>query len=170
MNDAVVVRLPWVAWLVGGGLILLGGFVVGLDGLVAIGGRGVMSVGGLGVALAGAGVLFAAATFSARVSDRGVLRVRSWPPWSLRVVDLAALVEVSGRPGPALANPAQPSVATTVLHVRDASGRTVRVNALLWGRGDRLLAAVRTGVARSGARVDERAAGHLADARVGRGT
>jgi hypothetical protein len=153
-------------------MLSLGAFLWLIDGftgpLPGGTGRGVLSAGAAGAALLGVAFLVSALLAHARVSHQGVLSVRSWPPWQERRVDLAALAEVRGRRGPIKVHNVNANVETTVLTLRDQHGREVRLNAWYWANGDRLLAAVRTGVQRSGATVDERAGQHLADPRVGR--
>lgn len=116
--------------------------------------------GGFGAA--GLGCLVLALQARASIGADGWFRVRSWPPWRIREVDLRTLAQVSSRTGP-VRRPTVLLVArrSTVLRLMDRAGRIVEWNPAYWRGVPQVASALRQAAIQAEATVDPVAAAVL---------
>lgn len=120
-------------------------------------------------ALGGLGGLLLAGQSKAGVDADGRFRVRSWPPWRVRVVDLAALEHIGTSRGPPRRRGLLAATRHSVtLSLRDRNGGAAEWNPAFWRGCESVTALLRAAAWSAGATVDPRAAGVLEDPPYGR--
>lgn len=172
--DTVSARAPLGAFAVAAGLMFLG--LVGslmtlsLVMLTSVVGQmepGLQSLSRMAYALlaafascslAGLGGILLAAQSRAGVAPDGRFRVRSWPPWRVRTIDLAGLERIRARQGaPRRRGLMAATRHSTVLSLQDGSGTTVHWNPAFWRGSEQVTEALRDAAVLSGAMVDYKA-------------
>lgn len=147
-------------------IVLIGSVIRDMEPMMAGGVQagGLLLVGFATFAFAGLGSLVLATHSWVSVGSDGRFRVRSWPPWRVREVDLHDLAHVASRQGPPRRhNMLLAPRSSTVLTLRDRSGAHVDWNPAFWRGSDAVAAALRNAVDASAAAVDPPAAAVLAD-------
>lgn len=173
-QGTVTARAPVIALGAAAGLMFLGlvGSIMSLSMIMATSvvgetGAALQPLSRLGYALLAAfascslvglsGILLAAQS-SAGVGPDNRLRVRSWPPWQERTVDLAELTRIRARRGaPRRRGLVAATRHSTVLSLQDRSGATVDWNPAFWRRSESVTEAVRNAAVLTGAMVDYKA-------------
>lgn len=162
---------PILAYVVAGGAFLLGlagsmlaltlfAFTSAVDGLQlalqgVVGAAVVLLTGFAIFGVTGLAGLIVATRASASVGSDGWFRVRSWPPWRTRTVDLRQLERITSRMGPARQHSLfSMSRETTVLQLHARGQQPVDWNAAFWRGSAPVLAAIRAAAVDSGAWVE----------------
>lgn len=170
-RGTVTARAPILAFVVAGGAFLMGlagsmlaltvfAFSSAVEGLElvlegVIGAAVVMLAGFFVFGVAGLAGLVVATRAWAAVGSDGRFRVRSWPPWRTRSVDLRQLERISSRRGPARQRSVLSSSRdTTVLRLHARGQEPVDWNPAFWRGSEPVVAALRAAAVRSGAWVE----------------
>lgn len=172
-KDSVTARAPVIALGVAAGLMFLGlvGAIMSLSLVITTSvvqaGAGAHPFARLGYALlaafasctlAGLGGVLLAAQSRAGVDPDSHFRVRSWPPWQVRTVDLAELTRIRARRGPPRRRGLVAATRhSTVLSLQDRSGASVDWNPAFWRGSEQVTEAVRNAAVLTGAMVDYKA-------------
>lgn len=173
-RDTVAAGAPMLAFIVAGGMFLMGlggsmlaltlfafsstvqGLELVLQGVV---GAAVVLLAGFAIfGVSGLAGLVVATRARAGVGVDGRFRVRSWPPWRTRTVDLGELERIGSRQG---ANrqpgPFSGSRATTVLRLHARGQPPVEWNPAFWRGSAPVVGALRAAAVDSGAWVEPNA-------------
>lgn len=173
-HGTVTARAPVIALGAAAGLMFLGlvGAIMSLSLIIATSATGdvgpsLQPLSRLGYALlaafascslGGFGGILLAAQSRAGVAPDNRFRVRSWPPWQIRTVDLAELTRIRARRGvPRRRGLVAATRHSTVLSLQDRSGATVNWNPALWRGSEPVTEAVRNAAVLTGAMVDYKA-------------
>lgn len=108
-----------------------------------------------GCALGGLGGLLLAGRSKAGIGKDGYFRVRSWPPWRVRAIDLGVLQHIGSTRGPVRRRGLLAATRhSTTLSLHDDAGEAIDWNPAFWRRSEALVTSLRSAAFDSGATVD----------------
>lgn len=108
-----------------------------------------------GCALGGLGGLLLAGQSKAGIGHDGQFRVRSWPPWRVRAVDLGMLQHIGSARGPVRRRGLLAATRhSTTLSLRDQGGRSIEWNPAFWRGSEAVVTSLRAAAFDVGATVD----------------